>query len=64
MKIYSETAKLAEALSKISVKCRCSHTMVIPPKIDRMICDWCGYYVYKDPKEQFKYELRKKGVGM
>ena len=54
---FGDIRKLHEAMIKIRVKCKCGHSIVVPPKIDRVICSWCKNYVYKDPKEQFKHNL-------
>lgn len=54
--------KLMNETVKHRYKCKCGNTVTIYPfeHIERKICDWCGYYVYKDPKEQSKYDFRNK----
>lgn len=44
------------AYSKNSIKCpRCMHSILTSKS--KEICRWCGCYVYKDKKEEFKYIL-------
>lgn len=40
---------------------KCSHcdTKAFLGKADKVICPKCGYYIYKDKKEEFKNNLRK-----
>ena len=45
---------------KVKYRCKCGHRMVIPPKLDKVVCDWCGKYVFKDKKKEFEYRLREK----
>ena len=56
---FGDIRKMHDAMQKIRIKCKCGHSIVVPPKINRVICSWCGNYVYKDPKEQFKHDLIK-----
>lgn len=50
-------------ISEFTIKCKhCGHT-IIPTK-DRGICSYCGYWVYKNDKIEFRYktlERIKKG---
>lgn len=57
-KLLSDIRKLDNEMAQLKVKCECSHTMVMI-NVDRMICSWCGYWVYKDDKAKFKYKMRK-----
>ena len=41
-----------------SVKCDCGHT-VFMGRQDKKICSWCGKYVFKDKKEEFKYRMEQ-----
>lgn len=49
-----------DKLDKSRIKCSCSHTVFIPNKIDRIICQHCGYWVYRTPKLKFIYEMKEK----
>ena len=39
-----------------SVKCSCGHTVLITNKYKRVICNWCGRYVYLSEEDRKKYE--------
>ena len=58
-KHISNTEKLRSIIVDMSTKCDCGHSVFIPPERTRVICSWCGHYIYKDKKEQFKYDLLK-----
>ena len=58
-KYISETEKLRSIIVDLSTKCDCGHSVFISPKQKRIICSWCGHYIYKDKKEQFKHDLLK-----
>lgn len=48
---HKEMGKLFTELTENSVKCKkCKHTVNFLGKRDRMICNWCGTYIYKDEK--------------
>lgn len=49
---------LESILSNYKVKCRCGHTLIIVGK-PKVICSHCGYYVYKDEKEEFKDRMMR-----
>lgn len=42
------------------IKCKCSHTMLMPYNVDKKICSHCGNYVYRNKKLEFKDKLLKK----
>ena len=52
---YNDT-KLFNSLVGCRYYCRCGHTVIITPKQDRAMCDWCNNWVYKDPVEQQKHD--------
>lgn len=39
-----------------SYKCKCGHSVVIRPCMERNLCKWCGHYVYKDKTLQKIYD--------
>lgn len=43
--------EMFERVSKLSVKCKCGHTMLIKPNSIKEVCTWCGRYVYRDDKQ-------------
>lgn len=53
-----EEKKYSESISLSTVKCKCGHSVVMP-NAERTICSWCGAWVYKNHKIEFKYNLKK-----
>lgn len=51
---------LDNKLSDKKVYCKCGHSMTFTNGIDRIFCDWCGHYCYKDKKTEFKYKMTSK----
>lgn len=51
--------KYYEKISDVKHKCKCSHTVIIPEFIDRQLCDYCGHWIYRNPKLEFEYKLRE-----
>lgn len=55
--------KIANAYEPYRVKCKCGHTLTISPQSKRLICRYCGKWVYlneEDEKEFKKEEIKKK----
>lgn len=49
--------RIIKSITDNSIKCKiCGHTVLLNKK-DKVICDWCGYYVYIDDKTEFKDRL-------
>ena len=44
---------------KVKIRCKCGHRVIIPVWVDKQICDWCGNYVYRNKKLEFKEKLKK-----
>lgn len=51
--------KYANILTKSRIKCNCGHSIVIPACVDKVICSWCGNYVFKDKKTEFEYRINQ-----
>ncbi len=56
---YKEIEKLRSIMSYHRTLCKCGHSVLIPPELDKIICTWCGNYIFKDKKEEFKYRLKE-----
>lgn len=57
---YEEDSKLMHTLTECSIKCKhCGHTINLF-NADRTICSWCGSFVYKNPKLEFRYKMKIK----
>ena len=58
--IFKNDSKISSERAKYKIYCsKCGHGTVFYPMEhkNKKICSWCGYYVYKDKKEEFKERL-------
>jgi hypothetical protein len=55
-----EIRELANKLSDNRVYCKCGHSILFTGNVDRIFCDWCGNYCYKDKQTEFKYKMQSK----
>lgn len=51
-----------EYSSLVSRTCKCGHVIQIYNRHRREICKWCGRMVFLSKKEEFKYNMKRKGV--
>lgn len=60
MKKYNLSKKYEAVRTGMKVKCKCGHVNSFEPtsKATKIICSYCGYYVYRNEREKFK-ELMK-----
>ena len=56
----AEMDKYCSIITKNSTACKCTHKIPIPPKLDRVICSWCGHWVYRTPELEEKYKEQEK----
>ena len=55
-----EYQKKSDELDKVKIKCsKCGHREVVPVWVDKQICSWCGYYIYRNKKLEFEEKLAK-----
>ena len=55
---FNDIEKLCNEKTEATVYCKhCGHSMNISKKIGKRPCTHCGYYVFIDDKEEFKYRL-------
>lgn len=51
--------KLQEVKARDTIYCQnCGHSLLIGSQ-EKVICNWRGYYVFKDKKAEFKYRLKE-----
>ena len=56
-KVMIEREKRASKMfSKCIVYCKCGHSVVIKPIVDRILCSYCGYWIYRTPEIEKKYK--------
>lgn len=53
---FKEVEKLHDFFQENKIVCKCGHRVYIGRK-DKIVCSWCGNYVYKDKKLEFKERL-------
>lgn len=59
-KTYKEIIKEDQAFADYKVTCKCSHSVIIPYRNKRVMCEFCGHWIYRDKKEEFKDKLKEK----
>lgn len=52
--------KLQDELNNYTYTCECGHRVVILPQKDKVICNWCKHYVFKNKQDEFKYRINEK----
>lgn len=53
-----EDFRRLQGYNKASIKCKhCGHTIL--PTRERLICSYCGKWVYRNEKIEFKYKLEQ-----
>lgn len=50
--------KYQEAIQQNLFQCACGRKEYIPRHKKRTICTWCGKWIYRDKKEEFKDRMR------
>ena len=55
---YGDDTRYFEERAKYKIKCKCSHTVVIPPFKDKVLCSYCGRYVFRNKKDEFMFRLK------
>lgn len=60
MKSYREIIKYGDAINKFKYNCKCGRKVVMPNNVDKKICSWCGNYVFKNKRQEFKYRIKER----
>lgn len=56
-----EHETMSKNYDKVKYTCkRCGHRVIIPNWVEKNVCDYCGYYVFKNDKDEFKFRLKEK----
>ena len=54
-------SKLADAYLEVVSQCKfCGRKRKIAKNQDKIICDFCGNYIFKDKEAEFKFRLKEK----
>ena len=54
-----EYEKFYNYITKNKISCECGHKIFLYKK-DKLICSWCGRYVFKNKRIEFKYRIKEK----
>ena len=57
-KMYDKPTEYTMANDKNHVKCKCGHTVEFWHGENRVLCTWCGNYVFKTPKDEYDYRMK------
>ena len=53
-----EYQKYMESRQKHKYVCKhCGHKQLIPNFMKQNLCDWCGYWVFRNDKDEFKFRM-------
>ena len=55
---YDVSDKAFDIRTANKIKCKCGHTQLLGNQ-DRVICDWCKHWIYKDKRTEFKHKLKE-----
>lgn len=62
--INKGVSKIMNERSQNRILCSCGHSILIPPQLDRLCCNHCGHYVYRDKKTEFKYKFKSESIKL
>lgn len=51
---------MCNELSNIRYYCKCGHSVLIGNHEKKVLCDFCGYYVFKNKRDEFLYRMKSK----
>ncbi len=59
---YKNIKKLDSERTESKRYCKCGHSVVFPKtsKRDKVICNHCGYYIFKNDFLEFQYRIKEK----
>lgn len=56
-----ELQKQQEEISKHKYVCKhCGHKQLVPNYMEKNLCDWCGYWVFRNDKDEFKFRMNER----
>lgn len=59
MLTIKEIRKYSEIITRNKIKCKCGHSISIPPHLEKCVCHWCGNYVFRNKNDEFKFRLKE-----
>ena len=56
-----EFKRKSEVYSQNKYQCKhCGHKQLIPNFMEKNLCDWCGFWVFKNEKDEFLFRMKEK----
>lgn len=55
-----EYERMQEEYNKVKYMCKCGHKNIIPYNEEKVVCTFCGNYVFKNKKDEDIYRIREK----
>lgn len=56
-----EFKRMTEEYDKVKYPCKhCGHRVVIPKWVEKQLCGWCGHWVFKNSKDEFKFRMKER----
>mgnify|MGYP002519541204 CR=1 FL=1 len=52
--MFNHQKKLDKIIEQNRYKCTCGHSVVIKPSEERILCHYCGHWIYRDKSKMFK----------
>ena len=57
---YRDMLKFDQERDKYKVMCKCGHKTTMSPMVEKKLCSWCGNYIFRTPKAEFRYRIKQK----
>lgn len=58
--MFNHQKKIDKVYEKNRYYCSCGHSVFIPPTSTRTFCTYCGHWIFKNKRDEFKYRLKEK----
>lgn len=55
-----EYQRMADELDKVKITCKCGRRVVVPVYLDKLVCSWCGHYVYRNKQAEFQDKMKQR----
>lgn len=56
--MFKHDKKLFKVYEENRFYCTCGHSVTIMPNEKRVLCNFCGHWVIRDPRERFRYLVK------
>ena len=54
-----EIEEWSSVVLKYKIRCKCGHRVFIDKDKDKVLCQVCRNYVFKDKKSEFEYKIKQ-----